>query len=183
METVLATPHATNGAPDGVAVAIQPVPAVSMTVPFDFPDDLEIQVFDSRESKTLVAVIELVSPGNKDRVESRMAFVEKCAAYLHRGVGVGILDIVSKRRFNLHNELLRRLNIERTYLLSDECATYAVSYRPTRRQDVNLLDGWTFALSIGQSLPDLPLALKGSQVVMLPLEDTYQDACEREGLS
>lgn len=110
MENVLAAPHATNGAPGGVAVLPQAAPAVSMTIPFDFPDDIEVQVFDTRESKTLVAVIELVSPGNKDRGESRMAFVEKCAAYLHRGIGLGILDIVSKRRFNLHNELLRRLN-------------------------------------------------------------------------
>ena len=92
------------------------------------------------------------------------------------------LDIVSKKRFNLHNELLRRLNADRRFDLPDDCATYAVAYHPARRQQANVLDGWTFSLSVGKALPDLPIALKGSQVVLLPLEETYQDACDREGL-
>ena len=37
---------------------------------------------------TLVAAIELVSPGNKDRPEARLAFAAKCVSYLTRGVGL-----------------------------------------------------------------------------------------------
>ena len=52
-------------------------------------------VRDERDDARLVAVVELVSPSNKDRPESRRAFAAKTAAYLQRGVGLIILDIVT----------------------------------------------------------------------------------------
>jgi hypothetical protein len=51
-------------------------------VPAVFPDDFEVKVFNNVAGPTLVAALELVSPGNKDRSESRRAFAAKCAAYL-----------------------------------------------------------------------------------------------------
>jgi hypothetical protein len=51
-------------------------------MPALFPDDFEVHVFSSVAGPTLVAAIELVGPGNKDRDETRRAFVAKCAAYL-----------------------------------------------------------------------------------------------------
>ena len=52
------------------------------------------------------AAIELVSPGNKDRPEARRAFAAKCAGYLTAGVGLVVVDIVTDRLANLHNELI-----------------------------------------------------------------------------
>ena len=54
----------------------------------------------------LVAVVELVSPGNKDRPEHRQAFVTKCAAYLQEQVNIVMVDVVTTRHANLHRELL-----------------------------------------------------------------------------
>src|ERR1700676_5552660 len=71
-----------------------------------FPDDFEVQVFSNMAGPTLVAAIELVSPRNKDRVEARRAFAAKCAAYLQRGIGLIIVDIVTSRHANLHEELM-----------------------------------------------------------------------------
>jgi hypothetical protein len=34
-----------------------------------------------------------VSPANKDRDETRRAFIAKCAAYLQRGIGLIVVDI------------------------------------------------------------------------------------------
>ena len=42
----------------------------------------------------MVAAIELVSPGNKDREETRSAFAAKCAGYLQAGIGLVVIDIV-----------------------------------------------------------------------------------------
>jgi 3-isopropylmalate/(R)-2-methylmalate dehydratase large subunit len=56
------------------------------------------------------AAVELRSPRNKDRPESRRAFGAKSAAYLQRGIGLITVDIVSSRQFNLHNELIQERN-------------------------------------------------------------------------
>ena len=47
---------------------------------------------------TLVGAIELVSPGNKDRAEAHRAFAAKCASYLHEGIGLVIIDVVTSTR-------------------------------------------------------------------------------------
>ena len=54
-------------------------PAASMVVPWSFPDRVEVLVFSGEAGPTLVAAVELVSPGNKDRPDARRAFAAKCA--------------------------------------------------------------------------------------------------------
>jgi hypothetical protein len=69
-------------------------------------DEYEVRVHDFERGRRLVAAIEIVSPSNKDRTESRRVFVAKCAAMLHKGVSVSIVDLVTARHFNLYTELL-----------------------------------------------------------------------------
>src|SRR5437764_166323 len=82
-------------------------PAPALTLPAVFADDFEVQVFSMRAGHRLVAAIELVSPRNKDRPEARLAFATKCASYLHQGVGLIVVDIVTDRRANVHNETMQ----------------------------------------------------------------------------
>src|SRR5262249_69539 len=91
-------------------------PGAALATPAGVPDEIEVQVFDSTGGATLVAAIEMVSPGNKDRPETRRAFAAKCASYLHQGVGLVIVDVVSERRANLHDELVRLLQHPDTFL-------------------------------------------------------------------
>src|SRR5262249_17571260 len=95
-----------NGPAGGLALATWAPPAATAVLEALFPDDIEVQVFDTRDGAVLVAVAELVSPGNKDRPEARRAFACKCAAYLQRGVGLLVADIVTSRHANLHQELV-----------------------------------------------------------------------------
>ena len=53
---------------------------------------------------------------------------------------------------------------------------YAVAYRPARRADNNVLDIWPQALTLGEPLPCLPLALRGSMFVPVDLEAAYAEA-------
>lgn len=55
-------------------------PAVSFEMPALFPDSLEVLIYSGEAGPTLVAAIELVSPGNKDREDYRQAFASKCAS-------------------------------------------------------------------------------------------------------
>jgi uncharacterized protein DUF4058 len=70
-------------------------PKAQFSMPAIFPDIAEVQVFGTLSGKELVAAIELVSPGNKDRDEARIGFAAKCAAYLQQGIGLIIVDTVT----------------------------------------------------------------------------------------
>jgi hypothetical protein len=171
-----------NGPAGGVAVQTWVPPAAAMVLPAVFPDDIEVHVRDERDDARLVAVVELVSPRNKDRTESRRAFAAKGVAYLERGIGLVMADIVTSRQGNLHNELVGVLNLGDSFTMPAEASLYAVAYRPARRDESNQIDVWPTALSVGGSLPLLPLAVRGFRAVPLDLETTYADACQRSRL-
>jgi hypothetical protein len=148
-------------------------------VPLVFPDEVEVQVHDLRGGgKRLVGVIELISPGNKDAPDSRRAFAAKCVAYLQRGIGLISVDVATRRRANLHNEVLDLLG-QAAVALPTDVDLYAVAYRPARRGESNQLDLWPVALAVGQPLPLLPLALRGAFSVPVDLEAAYTEARRR----
>jgi hypothetical protein len=171
-----------NGAGGSVAVQTWAPPVAVQTLPLVFPDEVEVQVFDLRNGgKRLAAVIELISPGNKDSPETRRAFAAKCVAYLHRGVGLINVDVVTRLHANLHNEVLEMLG-QGQAALPPEVRLYAVAYVPARRADANQLDLWPMPLAVGQPLPLLPLALRGAFFVPVDLEATYTETRQRRRL-
>ena len=173
-----------NGSPLAVAEpATYAPPAAVLTTPLTFPDSFEVRVFHTSGGLTLVGVIELVSPGNKDRPEERKAFVTKLAGYLHQGISLVLVDVVTTRRANLHNELMRQLSAASRCDLPDGVELYAVAYRPVARDDRTEADLWPHPLAIGQPLPSLPLRLTGDLFVPVHLEASYQEACRRRRLS
>jgi hypothetical protein len=157
-------------------------PATNLVLPTVFPDDIEVQVFATTTGATLVAAIELVSPGNKDRPETRQAFAAKCVSYLTRGVGLIVVDIVTNRLANLHNDLIGLLGRGEPFLMAPAAAMYAVAYRPSRQSSGDQIELWPTPLTLGQPLPVLPLALRNAGVVPVDLEATYQEACQRSRL-
>src|SRR5262245_51966470 len=50
-------------------------PAVARATAVAFPEEVAVRVYDFRAGRTLVGVIELISPANKDRPDTRRAFV------------------------------------------------------------------------------------------------------------
>ena len=101
-------------------------PATSLVMPTVFPDDIEVQVFTTSAGATLVAAIELVSPGNKDRPDTCRAFAAKCVAYLTRGIGLIVVDIVTNRLANLHNEIIGMLGHGEPFLLGPAVTGFAL---------------------------------------------------------
>ena len=86
-------------------------PRPTWAVETDVPEEVEyeVQIYQAEEERQLVAVIEIVSPANKDRPDKRRAFVGKCGALLRKGVAVSIVDLVTIRHANLYAELADRL--------------------------------------------------------------------------
>jgi hypothetical protein len=177
-------PHAAvNGAATSTLVQTTWTPATAtQTMPAVFPDSFEVRVFSTSGGLTLVAAIELISPGNKDRPEERRAFAAKCASYLHKGVAVIVMDVVTSRKANLHNEIMRLMNSADEFLLPAEVDLYAVAYRPVLREERAEIDLWKAPCAIGQPLPLLPLRLTGDLFVPVDFEAAYQEACRRRRL-
>ena len=119
--------------------------------------------------------LKLVSPANKDRAEHRQAFVSKCETYLHQGVGLIVVDIVTERTANLHNELMARLS--QTAELSASGHLYASAYCVVEREQQPQLDIWQETLSVGQPLPTMPLWLRGIGCLPVELNETYERTC------
>lgn len=167
---------AANG---GVATAAwtgaPPVVAVDTDPPEEY--EYEVRIFDVERERQLVAAIELVSPANKDRPESRDSFVAKCAALLRKGVAVSVVDLVTIRRFNLYAQLMTFIGHSDRTMSAEEPPTYAASCRWVTRGTRARLEAWSHMLVVGEPLPTLPLWLSEDRVVPLDLEQSYEQAC------
>lgn len=152
-------------------------PTPTVTVPLVFTDTFEVQVISTEEGYRLVAAIEIVSPANKDRPETRRAFAVKCASYLYQGVGLIVVDIVTDRLANLHDEIVSLLPTGQAALFPEKTPLYATAYRPVRRESDEHAVMWLEPLRLGQALPVLPLYLNADLPLAIDLEATYQDAC------
>jgi hypothetical protein len=181
------SPQHPSISPNGNATATLPKtwapPEPMRTMPAVFPDSFEVRVFSTISGLTLVGAIELISPSNKDRAEERRAFAVKCASYLHQGISLVILDIVTNRRANLHNEIMRLMEAASEMDLPSEMDLYAAAYRPVQREERAEIDLWTAPIAVGAPLPVMPLRLTGDLFVPVDFESTYQETCRRRRIS
>ncbi len=164
----------------GVAVATWAPPKPTLTLETDLPDqdEYEVRIYDEGLGRQLVAAIEIVSPSNKDRPESRQIFVAKVAALLQRDVCVSVVDLVTFRHFNLYSDLLELMGGTDPALGEEPPAIYAVTLRWRKRiRKLPLVDTWYFPMQIGQALPTLPIWLSVDQGVKLNLETSYEETC------
>jgi hypothetical protein len=174
-------PNSNEEDPDDgrVAVATYAPPTPTLTLEPRLPnqDVYEVRIYDSRRNRRLVAAIEIVSPSNKDRPETRGTFVAKYAALLKHDICVSIVDVVSTSELNLYAELLHFLESTDPTLGDEPPPMYAVTLRLRYEGRRRLLDNWFHPLAIGQSLPTLPIWLKGSLAIALNLESSYEETC------
>ncbi len=150
-------------------------PALILEAELPTPSEYEVLVYDVSRQRRLVAAIEIVSPANKDRPESRRAFVHKCEALLHQGVCVAIVDVVTIRTANLYCELAELMRATTTVAAS--VPIYAVACRGLRQGDRWQVEAWEHELALGEPLPTLPLWLTDQLFIPLVLEESYEETC------
>jgi hypothetical protein len=161
----------------GVAVQTWAPPAPPLILETSFADTISVHVFQTDAGAKLVGAIELVSPRNKDRPASRAAFAAKCAAYLQEEIGLIVVDIVTERRANLHDELMGLLETADTFAFPSATSVYAVAYRSRVVDTQGRIELWPYRLEVGQPLPVLPLAVRGLGALPIDLETTYTTTC------
>ncbi|HJT77396.1 MAG TPA: hypothetical protein VJ739_09370, partial [Gemmataceae bacterium] len=151
---------------------------IAVQVDFSRLDGYEIRVYQDLGGAELRATIELISPANKDRAGSRRTFAAKCAGYLRHGIAVVIVDIVTARTANLHEELFSTLGVKsRRAAWRSPTGLYAVAYRAVTARKSPRVEAWPEPLALGEALPVLPLWLALDLCVPLRLEESYVTTC------
>src|SRR5262249_32447693 len=130
----------------GVAVAteaeVYAPPETELCMPAEFLTEILVEVRDTTQAYRVVGVVELVSPSNKKEEGEREQFAAKCLSYLGKGIGLVILDIVTERHKNLHNEIVRLAEHDDKFLMPDDQWIYVTAYRPVHRNKEDLIDLW-----------------------------------------
>jgi hypothetical protein len=168
-------------AEDSVATSVwaPPRPQISTKVDFSRLDSYEVLVYQDLGGAKLRGAIELVSPANKDRGGARRTFAAKCAGYLKHAVAVVIVDIVTLRTANLHKDIFETLGVKsRRPHWESPTKLYAVAYRPVTIRKAPRVEAWCEALSLGKSLPEMPLWLSLDLCVPVQLEESYLATCQ-----
>lgn len=163
------------GAGVTIAVWAPPRPALAIPIPEVELDVFEVQVLDAEQGR-LVSAVELISPANKDRPDSRRALAVKCAALLLQGVSVGIVDVVTRRRANWHSELTAILHTSDP-MPNQPLELCAFAYRLRRDETGSSVEAWTENLAVGADLPLLPLWLGPDIAIPLDLDQSYAAMC------
>ncbi|OAI54340.1 hypothetical protein AYO44_03465 [Planctomycetaceae bacterium SCGC AG-212-F19] len=124
----------------------------------------------------VVAVIEIVSPGNKDSRHAIHAFARKAVALICAGVHLLIVDVFPPGRRDpqgIHKVIWDRLCDEPFTLPPDKPLTLAAYTAGTE------MVAYVEPVAVGDALPDMPVFLTADRYVPCPLEATYQTAWEQ----
>lgn len=123
----------------------------------------------------LVAMVEILSPANKDRTQHVEDFAAKAVAALEFGVHLLVVDLFGpgpSDPYGMHGVIRQRLeqSDEPYDLPADEPLTLA-AYVAGSRVEIYLEH-----VAVGGTLPDMPLFLRPDRYVDVPLEPTYAEA-------
>jgi len=119
----------------------------------------------------LIAVLELVSPGNKGSTHELKAFVRKARQLIRRGVHLLIVDLFPpsvRDPHGIHKAIWDQFKEEPFDLPPDKpltLASYVADYEKV---------AYVENVAVGEPLPDMPIFLTPDHYVPCPLEATYQ---------
>jgi hypothetical protein len=123
----------------------------------------------------LIALLEIVSPANKDRAEHVVDLATKVVDALDLGVHVLIVDLFPPGTHDpsgLHGAILERLQqSQQPFSMPDDEPLALVSYAARPQVEVFLEQ-----IAVGFPLPVMPLFLRPDRYIDVPLEATYMSA-------
>lgn len=177
---VLALHRGANGsgrsspAPEGQGVAVAVAPPHAR-----FVVDLEEDIYAARGNRIcirhrhgqIVAVIEIVSPGNKNSRTGLTAFVRKAADLIWQGINLLVVDLFppsGRDPQGIQKAILDEIGDKPFELPPDKPLTVG-AFRATPAKTA-----YIEPLSVGDDLPSSPIFLLDNLYVPAPLEETYR---------
>ena len=163
--------------------AARPAPWLSPTPRRgDVAMDLELSRYTRRQRGVIIrhssddrviAIIEVVSPGNKASRNNFRTFIEKACAALTHGVHLLLIDLLPptpREPQGIHGALLEELENAAYAAPPDKPLTLAAYAAGV------VTRAYVEPAAVGDPLPDMPVFLDPDYYVSLPLEATYQAA-------
>lgn len=166
--------------PDGkgmIAVAEHP-PQVSLTLEakrdaaFYLAKRRTLVIYHASGDR-IIALIEIVSPGNKHSPHTVETFLDKLVAALNAGYHVLVIDLFPPARHDpngINGLIWEYLNAE-VWQAPDGCPLSFASYCAK-----SPIAAYVEPIAVGMRLTDMPLFLTTQHYVNIPLEDTYMAA-------
>jgi hypothetical protein len=129
----------------------------------------------------LIAAVEVVSPRNKDRLDSKTRYTRRYLGYLRQGVHLTLVDVFGQPAgFSFADALSADLGLGEPATPAPHAVSYRVGASVPRGEEMGTqVAVWRRLLRVGHPLPELPLALDEDRAVVLDLEATYREATRR----
>jgi len=121
----------------------------------------------------LVAVVEVISPGNKSSKNAVRALLDKACELLEHKIHLLILDLFPPTKRDPHGwhaALWDEIADEAFTPPPDEPLTLAAY------ESALTVKSYVESVAVGRSLPDMPLFLEPGAHILVPLEATYRSA-------
>jgi hypothetical protein len=128
-----------------------------------------------RSNHRVIAILEIVSPGNKSNRHSIRAFVEKAVTALRAGIHLLIVDLIPpgpRDPQGIHKAIWDEL-IENDFTLPEDKPLTVVAYSADE-----FPEAYIDPVAVGDTLPEMPLFLTPDVYILTPLEATYRSAWE-----
>jgi hypothetical protein len=163
--------HADDVAPGNVATLARPKTKMFQETPTDFYLGKKKSVVIRHVSgDRIVAMIEIISPGNKNSVSGFRSFVNKARELLQHKVNLLIVDpfpVGKQAPFGLHAAIFEDLQDDPLRLPTDAPLSL-ISYECDDR-----VRAYLEPLAVGDALVDMPVYLFPGMYIEVPLEATY----------
>lgn len=165
--------HATSSNHTGLTVA-PPQLAVTAESEMEFyrRKQMAIAVHHVSDDR-IVAMIEVVSPGNKLARHALRSFVEKSAEFLNQHIHLLVIDLLppgNRAPHGIHAAIWEEIDGREYRAPAGKPLTLAAY------ETALSVRAYIHPIAVGDSLPDMPLFLEPNGCVQVPLESTYQTA-------
>jgi len=127
----------------------------------------------------IVAMIEILSPGNKASAAELRRFLDKVSSAFAQGIHLLIVDLfppTSRDPHGIHGAIMAECEDESYQAPPDKPLTVASSSAD------DITTGYVQPIAVGDVLPSMPLFLDPESYVRVPLEATYMEAWSGESL-
>jgi len=163
-----------NGGPGGVAVATAPPSArvIAKLERINYATRTNRVLIRHRHGKVL-AIIEILSPGNKESANAIRSLIDKSLDILNQGINLFIIDLfppTPRDPEGIHKAIWDQFGAEPFDFLPEKpltIASYIGGDMPVAYVD---------SVGIGDPLPSSPIFLSEDSYVSAPLEETYLQA-------
>ncbi len=163
-----------SGSPDWIAVATAPPTArlIAKIQSVNYAKRADRVVIRHGRGK-VVAIIEILSPGNKDSRAALRSFVEKAADILNQGVNLLVVDLfppTPRDPQGIHKAIWDELG-DQPFVAPPGKPLIVASYIGG-----DIPTAYVESVGIRDALPSLPIFLSETRYIPAPLEATYQEA-------